>query len=312
MGITRNARPLERLKKRHAEFQARSSSSRPASSTSRPKGNTKFDIPRHDPLKNSNSPPQSKPSKPKTALSTSKLQQPTAPTTGSALNYDPYSYITAPPLAGRRPAKLHFDLSLLLTKEGVEYSYQEARAKSMGLLGKKWGPDPVSELASPTSTHSASSSSSSIAVDFNDGDGKTTMLNRRQNRGGFEPTVTINTKEALADVFGMYNSPEKTLKIERPGSKHAPVKKVEPVTPAPLVRPPDKGIGSDKNTFQPSGKTPSTYTLLINFQNLLISLFPAFKPFVDENVNRKENATPAPKVSKHFNRSDQKLTTWLV
>jgi len=42
-----------------------------------------------------------------------------------------------------------------------------------------------------------------------------------------EPTVTINTKEALADVFGMYNSPDKTLKIERPGSKHAPVKKVE-------------------------------------------------------------------------------------
>ena len=28
--------------------------------------------------------------------------------------------------------------------------------------------------------------------------------------GGAEPTVTINTKEALDDVFGMYNSPEKT------------------------------------------------------------------------------------------------------
>lgn len=46
---------------------------------------------------------------------------------------------------------------------------------------------------------------------------------------GAEPTVTINTKEALADVFGMYNSPDKTKIF--PGSKHAPVKKIEPVTP---------------------------------------------------------------------------------
>jgi hypothetical protein len=45
-----------------------------------------------------------------------------------------------------------------------------------------------------------------------------------------EPTVTINTKEALQDVFGMYNSPEKTTKIYS-GSKHAPTKRVEPMTP---------------------------------------------------------------------------------
>lgn len=49
--------------------------------------------------------------------------------------------------------------------------------------------------------------------------------------GGAEPTVTINTKEALADVFGMYNSPDKTTKLMIPGSKHAPLKKIEPVTP---------------------------------------------------------------------------------
>ena len=38
-----------------------------------------------------------------------------------------------------------------------------------------------------------------------------------------EPTVTLATKEALADVFGMYNSPDKTSKFGAPGSKHAPV-----------------------------------------------------------------------------------------
>ena len=187
------------------------------------------------------------------------------------MNYDPYSYITAPPPVGRRPAKLRFDLSLLLTEEGVEYSYQEARAKSMGLFGKKWGPDPVSALTSPNSTHTASSSSS-IAVDFND-DEKTSVLNRTQSRGGFEPTVTINTKEALADVFGMYNSPEKTLKIERPGSKHAPVKKVEPVTPVSLVRPPDNAISDDKNAYQPSGKTPGMYMPLVNSKISLTASF---------------------------------------
>lgn len=44
-----------------------------------------------------------------------------------------------------------------------------------------------------------------------------------------EPTVTINTKEALKDVFGMYNSPEKSVKMANVGSKYAPVKKLEPL-----------------------------------------------------------------------------------
>ena len=84
----------------------------------------------------------------------------------------------------------------------MEYSIQEARARFMGLLGKKWAPLPPK--------------------------------NSRKSLfygGGAEPTVTINTKEALADVFGMYNSPDKTRSIGIPGSKHAPLKKIEPITP---------------------------------------------------------------------------------
>lgn len=72
--------------------------------------------------------------------------------------------------------------------------------------------------------------------------------------GGAEPTVTINTKEALADVFGMYNSPEKTKII--PGSKHAPVKKIEPVTPVVAPRLTFARENENSNAKTPSGKVP--------------------------------------------------------
>lgn len=135
----------------------------------------------------------------------------------------------APPAPGRRPEKLRFNLSLLFTLSGVEYSAQEVRARSMGLLGKKWGPPPVSELRD--------SSSGAVKVNFND-DGSRSTQNMGATAAGSrhkstnvvsEPTVTINTKEALADVFGMYNSPDKTVKRTMPGSKNSPVRKIEPM-----------------------------------------------------------------------------------
>ena len=55
-----------------------------------------------------------------------------------------------------------------------------------------------------------------------------------------EPTVTIATKEALADVFGMYNSPEKTLRYGAPvGSKYAPVRKIEPASATKAIKAPN-------------------------------------------------------------------------
>jgi checkpoint serine/threonine-protein kinase len=140
----------------------------------------------------------------------------------------------APPAPGKRPEKLRFNLSLLFTEEGKEYSIQEARARSMGLLGKKWAPLPPE----PPYTKKPSASSltrlqqSSFKVDQN-----TTTARRKPVVMG-EPTVTINTKEALADVFGMYNSPDKTRIMQAPGSKHAPLKKVEPITPGVRQLPP--------------------------------------------------------------------------
>ena len=140
-------------------------------------------------------------------------------------------------------------MNLLFTDEGMEYSIQEARARSMGLLGKKWAPLPPSDRF-------ASSSSYSAAVDFNDDGRHSSRLRaggRKSVMGGAEPTVTINTKEALADVFGMYNSPDKTTKLVIPGSKHAPLKKIEPVTP---VVPPRITFSRENENAQ-NVKTPT-------------------------------------------------------
>ena len=215
-GIKRNPRAVGRLKSRFEDFK-----NRVACSSSKPMQPIKRHVPR------STSDPD------RDALRRNPLQKddkgdPSAPSPLSNLPLDSrYAHMLAPPAPGKRPEKLRFNLSLLFTDEGKEYSIQEARARSMGLLGKKWGPPP------PEPSHVKKSSTSSLTrlqqssfkVDQN------TMMARRKAAAMGEPTVTINTKEALADVFGMYNSPEKTRIIQAPGSKHAPLKKVEPITP---------------------------------------------------------------------------------
>ena len=78
--------------------------------------------------------------------------------------------------------------------------------------------------------------------------------------GGAEPTVTLATKEALADVFGMYNSPEKSMRFGAAlGSKHAPVRRVEPVTPIAFK---PVQIATAGNTSDKSGKTPGKLRIL--------------------------------------------------
>lgn len=134
-----------------------------------------------------------------------------------------------PPAAGRRPEKLRLGLNLLFTEEGGEYSMPEARARSMGLLGKRWGLPPASETSR--------ANLSTMRVNFNDDGTKNTRnYTAQRSLAGGEPTVTINTKAALADVFGMYNSPEKSTRLpSMPGTKHAPVHAVERVTPINLL-----------------------------------------------------------------------------
>lgn len=157
----------------------------------------------------------------------------------------------APPVPGRRPEKLRFNLSLLFTGDGVEYSAAEVRARSMGLLNKKWGSPPPSEARE------------TVRVNFNDDGTRSTQNMGYGKRKSIvtlgEPTVTINTKEALADVFGMYNSPDKTVKRMMPGSKHAPVKRIEPMTAA-TRQPPSVVQVEDENAKTP-GKQKFTSSL---------------------------------------------------
>ncbi|THH20723.1 hypothetical protein EW146_g665 [Bondarzewia mesenterica] len=274
-GIKRKARPSERLKKRYDQFRLRSSANppppppQPTISLPKIKGTPEAEILRRHPLKNHDAPPPKPP--PASSASTSSLATTSTslslPSTSSN-SHNRYAPMLAPPVPGKRPEKLQFDLSLLFTEDATEYSVQEARARSMGLLGKKWGPPPASELTRLRG--------SSVRVDFNDeGTKNSRNFTGRKSLVG-EPTVTINTKEALADVFGMYNSPEKSMRFATmPGSKHAPVRRIEPITPmAPLL--PQARPSSNENAAQ-GERTPVS-----------------FRPFVDDNDNRKENTTPGP------------------
>jgi checkpoint serine/threonine-protein kinase len=168
----------------------------------------------------------------------------------------------APPIVGKRPERLRLDLKLLFTEEGGEYSVAEARARSMGLLGKRWGPPPASELSR--------ANSSTARVNFNDDGTKNTRnYTTQRSLAAGEPTVTINTKAALADVFGMYNSPEKSTRISAmPGTKHAPVHAVERVTPINLL--PQTRPATAENASHPIA--PPSEGLIHCFANTLASL----------------------------------------
>lgn len=121
----------------------------------------------------------------------------------------------APPPPGKRPERLRFTLSLLFTDDGVEYSMQEARARAMGLLGKKWLPPP-----SAASLQSAPSKGGR-------------KEERTRTKTYAEPTMTLATREAMADVFGMYNAPEATVRYGAVLDKdrYKPVE-IEPITPS--------------------------------------------------------------------------------
>ncbi|KAF8071969.1 Mad3/BUB1 homology region 1-domain-containing protein [Lyophyllum atratum] len=280
-GIKRMARPLERLKNRYREFQSRAGSSQStqldsssshaqASSSSAPAINPK-DRPRRNISSGPVSQNQLASSSSSSSTSSSNLRRVQFSSTAS-FNSTPearYACMLAPPDPNKRPEKLRFNLSLLYTKEGGEFSAQEARARSMGLLGKKWGPPPPSTISMP--------------VNFNDDGLRSGMGGRRRSMlGGGEPTVTINTREALEDVFGMYNSPDKTL---GPWTKNPSMKKVEPMTPSLVL-----DVQGNENAIQ-NARTPSS----------------SFRPFVDENAH--SGRTPAAKFTPFVDENKASFTT---
>ncbi|KAL7279190.1 hypothetical protein PYCCODRAFT_1464469 [Trametes coccinea BRFM310] len=270
LAIKRRARPLEPLKRQYEEFKARTLVPRRSPPRSVGWQNAPADTQalRKNPLKN-HQVARTSASGSSGHSSSENRQSSTHPSTTGLLPDQrwhqfaadhPFRLMLAPPVPGKRPEKLRFNLRLLFTEDGVEYSMQEARARSMGLLGKKWGPPP--EAARPRVSF----------ADADEGKGGGTKTTTRRFAAGAEPTVTLATKEALADVFGMYNSPDKSMRYGSiAGSKHAPVHKVVPVAPVPF-QPVSRAMSNENATAGPS-RTP-------------------FRPFVDENA-RKESQTPA-------------------
>ncbi|KNZ81901.1 Checkpoint serine/threonine-protein kinase bub1 [Termitomyces sp. J132] len=264
-GIRRQARPLERLKKRYQEFQNHNPS-------------TSLDRPRRPLPKRNVGQAQSASSSPATLtrVDASSLMS------MSGTPESRYAVMLAPPDPGKRPENYCFNMSLLFTREGGEFSIQEARARSMGLLGKKWPPPPES-FQFPADT---SSESMLMPADFNDDGSKSTFGGRRRSiLGGAEPTVTINTRAALDDVFGMYNSPDRTMMA---GSKYGPLRQVRPSSIGLTPRTP--AINDDENVEE-KGKTPA----------------PDFRPFVDENLH--SSRTPSARIQPFVDETKAPLTT---
>lgn len=81
-----------------------------------------------------------------------------------------------------------------------EYSPDEARARSLGLLGKKWPPPPV-VVAVPVRDDAIRGRA--------EGGGKAAKKEKERTMTmtmAAEPTVTVNTRAALGDVFEMFNT----------------------------------------------------------------------------------------------------------
>lgn len=156
---------------------------------------------------------------------------------------NPYAHLNAPPAPGKKPEKLQFDLTLLLEPDGTEYSFDEARARHLGLLGKKWPPPPPPNAAASSSKaapgHENIPREGSVKVDFNDNGSKNARPARRQS-----VTVTFNTKQALEDVFDMYNSPVK----EEPDVEEAVQIKPRPIETPGLLQ-----------TLGPTASRPSAF-----------------------------------------------------
>ena len=132
--------------------------------------------------------------------------------------------------------RLEVDLSLFTVADGTELNPAEQRTVRMGLSNKVWPAPPVHLLlAAPTVSASSNQDTSGVlstgnlggrsgrhremtaSVNFS-GEFTSHTSNTRRSRASLttnrDPTVTINTKEGLMDVYGFFNSPTKSMKLE--------------------------------------------------------------------------------------------------
>src|SRR6267154_3056938 len=109
-GIQRKARPVERLKKKYDEFRRRTSSKPPIPPPApqltlpKAKGTPEADSLRRQPLKNYENSRVIKQSQP------SSSHAPSTSSSSTSHSHNRYSYMLAPPVAGKRPEKLRLNL----------------------------------------------------------------------------------------------------------------------------------------------------------------------------------------------------------
>lgn len=127
---------------------------------------------------------------------------------------------------------LEVDLSLYTVADGTELNPAEQRTVRMGLSNKIWPAPPVHLLLVAPSVSASSNQDTSrdlstgqsgrhremtASVNFS-GEFTSHTSNTRRSRASLttnrDPTVTINTKEGLMDVYGFFNSPTKSMKLE--------------------------------------------------------------------------------------------------
>jgi hypothetical protein len=225
---------------------------------------------KRDPLRNFQQQPLAPPPVPDAAnLATSKLplastsSKPFPSTSPSAKNK-----VTSLP-AVKANELLEIDLSLYTVADGTELNPAEQRTVRMGLSNKTWPAPPAHVLLAAPTLNASSNQDTSADLSIGNISGRTGRhkemtasvnfsgepthtSNTRRSRVSLatnrDPTVTINTKEGLMDVYGFFNSPTKSMKLE--GIEES-------------VRKPPKAalktVDSNENAGVPPTPTPGTF-----------------------------------------------------
>ena len=100
---------------------------------------------------------------------------------------------------GKRPEKFMFNFALLWTDDGGEFNIAEARARSMGLLDKRWNPPPASESRLAPGNMPSTSESTGMHT--------TRTLKRKSIMGG-GPEPTLRLEIAFGQGFWHTEIPE--------------------------------------------------------------------------------------------------------
>ncbi|PVG04065.1 hypothetical protein CPB86DRAFT_809962 [Serendipita vermifera] len=157
--------------------------------------------------------------------------------------------------------RLQINVSMLVLADGTEIHPLERRARDFGFADKKWPPPDPEQMENGNNRGPGPSNDGyETKVDF-DGTKPMTLASTNYTGTMRDATVTINTKEALMAVYGMYNSPTKSLTSGKAFASMIDPNEAELPTPMAVSR-----------------------NVAIHEENIGTAQKPAFRPFMDENT----------------------------